>query len=150
MNADVTADDDFPIFHGGVSQQTSFRAVQQECVAFLTRHRSEVILMNVQQEKNPMLVNKRDAEFEGKFLRVIDRAHWSFPDWIPQLTEFRGQIVLIRPYDPAVHPHDPAANPGWTGANLPGGAGLEWNGFNPMVRAERMRAIPALVNLDIG
>lgn len=114
--------DDFPIYHGGLTQGIWFSAVQEQCAAFLDRHPTETILMNVQLAQPGNLRNRPDSEFQPKFSKAIApyAGHWSFPDWSPPsspwpLGRCRNQIILIRS--------------GWPSTGLPGGNGLEWNGY---------------------
>lgn len=114
--------DDFPIYHGGLTELIWFSSVQDQCATFLAQHPSETILMNVQLAQPGNLSNRPESEFEPKFLKAIHpyAAHWSFPDWSPPnrvwtLGNCRSQIILIRS--------------GWPASTLPGGNGLEWNGY---------------------
>lgn len=119
---------DFPIMHGGVMQSIKFEEVQQDCRDFLERHRDETIIMNVQQEMNPMLRNRSAEPFLARFLELMHRTWWAFPDksGIPTLGDCRGRIFLVRAYDSV-------KDEGWPSEagdhRLPGHGGLPWNGF---------------------
>ncbi|MFE7558788.1 phosphatidylinositol-specific phospholipase C domain-containing protein [Kitasatospora sp. NPDC057500] len=120
---------DFPVFHGSVYQETHFADVERACRDFLHAHPSETILMNLQQEINNGLVNRTGEEFLERFLDLYDPSVWVFPNSSPKLEDCRGKIVLVRAYDPASKAGWPSTYPS-VGKALPGGGGLEWNGFH--------------------
>lgn len=119
---------DFPIMHGGVIQDIKFEQVQQECRDFLEKHRDETIIMNVQQEKNPMLRNQDPEPFLVRFLELMHRSWWAFPDkdGIPTLDDCRGRILLVRAFDSVKEEGWPSE---FKDHRLPGNGGLPWNGF---------------------
>jgi 1-phosphatidylinositol phosphodiesterase len=119
---------DFPIMHGGVIQGIKFEQVQQECRDFLEKHRDETIIMNVQQEHNPVLRNRSPESFLARFLELMHRTWWAFPDQagVPTLADCRGRIFLVRAYDSVKHEGWPSES---ADHKLPGHGGLPWNGF---------------------
>jgi Phosphatidylinositol-specific phospholipase C, X domain len=119
----------FPIMHNIVDQYINFEQVQDECRTFLRAHPTETILMNLQHEENGGLANRTGEEFLERFLDLMDPAYWRFHSSIPNLEACRQQIILVRPYNPATNEGWPATYPA-VGKQLPGGTGLEWNGFS--------------------
>lgn len=117
---------EFPVYHGGVYQNSNFEDVQDACIKFLQAHPSEFILMNVQQNMVPNLRNRTADEFFDTFVTLYDPSSWLFPSAIQTAKDWRGKIVLVRPYDPE-------SGKGWPStqskvSSLPG-PGLVWNGF---------------------
>lgn len=111
----------FPIHHGIVYQEILFEEVQAQCIAFLTLNPSECILMNVQMEDECLDNNNSCSDsFRTKFLELTSpySKYWCMNSVSPNLKDVRGQIVLIRSYNPE-------NKKGWSS-----GGGLEWNGFD--------------------
>lgn len=102
---------EFEINHGGHDQYITFAEVQKQVIDFLKENRSEVVLMNIQQEYY-YVPNK---DFAARFnILVGDYAdYWYLEERIPTIEEARGCIVLVRGYNPDDFNPDNPDNGGW-------------------------------------
>ena len=84
--------DDFKIYHGIMSQHTSFTDVQKTCLDFLKKNPSESIIMSIQKE-NSDKGNKR--KFGETFKALISKEHYYQATAFPKLKDVRGKIVIV-------------------------------------------------------
>ena len=88
------------VHHGKISCKLDFNEVISTCVDFLKENPSETILMSIKKEceKNPVSLT-----FAQSFMQYTRESksedYWNFMTEIPQLSEVRGKIVLLRRFD---------------------------------------------------
>jgi 1-phosphatidylinositol phosphodiesterase len=87
--------DAFAIHHGSVYQHMNFDDVLNACISFLESHPTETIIMSVKEEYNAAN-NTRTFEqtFDSYVAKNPDK--WYMTATIPNLSQVRGKIVLLR------------------------------------------------------
>ena len=97
---DIRLNDDdgtMTVFHGPYYLHKNFNDLIRPTLDFLTAHPTEVVVFMIKQEHS----NRGDDAFANG---VMGYLNWSYPDrfWmgdhIPQLSEVRGKVVIVRQF----------------------------------------------------
>lgn len=100
----------FAIHHGSVYQHLNFNDVIQTCINFLNSNPSETIIMSVKEEYES---SNSSMSFEDIFLSYVNRnpERWYLGEYVPELKDVRGKIVLLRRFNSSRLPMGINASP---------------------------------------
>jgi len=87
--------DQFAIYHGPVSQKLTFGAVLKAMRVFIKKNPREFLILSIKEEHRP---SKTTRSFPDTLLSYIKKEprSWHIKEAIPQLSDVRGKLVLLR------------------------------------------------------